>query len=60
MARVPRWLGRIGRGLAEMSERLDERRAEVEKEQDEPVGPESAAEASGAEAAPPARASVPG
>ncbi|WP_318201662.1 AI-2E family transporter [Streptomyces sp. SCL15-4] len=60
MARVPRWLGRIGRGLAEMSERLDERRAEVEKEQDEPVGPESAAEASGAEAAPPARASAPG
>ncbi|MDN3265266.1 AI-2E family transporter, partial [Streptomyces sp. CSDS2] len=35
MARVPRWLGRIGRGLAEMSERLDERRAEAEKERDE-------------------------
>ncbi|MEU6809305.1 AI-2E family transporter [Streptomyces sp. NPDC046831] len=32
MSRVPRWLGRIGAGLTEMGERLDERRAEVEKE----------------------------
>ncbi|MEU3526927.1 AI-2E family transporter [Streptomyces sp. NPDC038707] len=52
MARVPRWLGRIGRGLAEMSERLDERRAEVEKERDEP-GPETAAEVPAAGAAAP-------
>ncbi|MDC0773045.1 AI-2E family transporter [Streptomyces sp. HD] len=32
MARVPGWLGRLGAGLTEMSERLDERRAEVERE----------------------------
>ncbi|MFJ9813667.1 AI-2E family transporter [Streptomyces sp. NPDC101151] len=32
MARVPGWLGRLGAGLTEMSERLDERRAEVEKD----------------------------
>ncbi|MEU6813301.1 AI-2E family transporter [Streptomyces sp. NPDC046860] len=29
---MPGWLGRLGAGLTEMSERLDERRAEVEKE----------------------------
>ncbi|OLZ70812.1 AI-2E family transporter [Streptomyces sp. IMTB 2501] len=33
MSRVPGWLGRLGAGLTEMSERLDERRAEVEREQ---------------------------
>ncbi|MFE1882913.1 AI-2E family transporter [Streptomyces diastatochromogenes] len=32
MSRVPGWLGRLGAGLTEMSERLDERRAEVEKD----------------------------
>ncbi|OYP15622.1 AI-2E family transporter [Streptomyces sp. FBKL.4005] len=32
MSRVPGWLGRLGAGLTEMSERLDERRAEAEKE----------------------------
>ncbi|KUM94114.1 hypothetical protein AQI88_23435 [Streptomyces cellostaticus] len=32
MSRVPGWLGRVGAGLTEMSERLDERRAEVEKD----------------------------
>ncbi|MGW7264156.1 AI-2E family transporter [Streptomyces sp. NPDC054842] len=32
MSRVPRWLGRIGAGLTELGERLDERRAEVERE----------------------------
>ncbi|MFJ3233561.1 AI-2E family transporter [Streptomyces sp. NPDC086787] len=32
MSRVPRWLGRLGAGLTEMGERLDERRAEVEKD----------------------------
>ncbi|MCD9873653.1 AI-2E family transporter [Streptomyces guryensis] len=32
MSRVPGWLGRIGAGLTEVSERLDERRAEVERE----------------------------
>ncbi len=35
MSRVPGWLGRLGAGLTEMSERLDERRAEVERETDE-------------------------
>ncbi|MCZ4611332.1 AI-2E family transporter, partial [Streptomyces sp. Lzd4kr] len=40
MSRVPGWLGRVGAGLTEMSERLDERRAAVEREsaQPEPVG----------------------
>jgi predicted PurR-regulated permease PerM len=32
MSRVPGWLGRIGAGLTDLSERLDERRAEVERE----------------------------
>ncbi len=32
MSRVPGWLGRLGAGLSELGERLDERRAEVEKE----------------------------
>lgn len=35
MSRVPGWLGRVGAGLSEMGERLDERRAEVEKEHTE-------------------------
>jgi predicted PurR-regulated permease PerM len=36
MSRVPGWLGRLGAGLSQMSERLDERRAEVERESIEP------------------------
>ena len=36
MSQVPGWLGRIGAGLSQMGERLDERRAEVEKEHTEP------------------------
>ncbi|OIJ63756.1 AI-2E family transporter [Streptomyces mangrovisoli] len=36
MSRVPGWLGRIGAGLSEMGERLDERRAEVAKEHADP------------------------
>ncbi|MFJ8084180.1 AI-2E family transporter [Streptomyces sp. NPDC096205] len=32
MSRVPGWLGRIGSGLTEMGQRLDERRAEAEQE----------------------------
>ncbi|WP_225826864.1 AI-2E family transporter [Streptomyces naphthomycinicus] len=60
MSRVPGWLGRLGAGLTEMSERLDERRAEVEKEQTEPAEPavpvgRETAEAPAAEAAPPVR-----
>ncbi|MEU6196377.1 AI-2E family transporter [Streptomyces sp. NPDC047061] len=39
MSRVPGWLGRIGAGLTEMGERLDERRAEVEREHAEPEPP---------------------
>ncbi|MFE7275471.1 AI-2E family transporter [Streptomyces sp. NPDC057623] len=35
MSRVPGWLGRLGAGLTEMSERLNERRAAVEREADE-------------------------
>ncbi|KOV63701.1 AI-2E family transporter [Streptomyces sp. MMG1121] len=34
MSRVPGWLGKLGAGLTEMGERLDERRAEVEQEND--------------------------
>jgi predicted PurR-regulated permease PerM len=44
MSRVPRWLGRLGAGLTEMGERLDERRAEVEKEHAAPA-PEPPADA---------------
>ncbi|MGW4568045.1 AI-2E family transporter [Streptomyces sp. NPDC004561] len=42
MSRVPGWLGRLGAGLTEMGERLDERRAEVEQEHTdaEPAAPE--------------------
>lgn len=43
MSRVPQWLGRLGAGLTEMGERLDERRAEVEKEHTGP-GPERPAQ----------------
>ncbi|MFH0519652.1 AI-2E family transporter [Streptomyces sp. M41] len=35
MSRVPRWLGRLGAGLTKMSERLNERRAAVEREDSE-------------------------
>lgn len=34
MSRVPGWLGRLGHGLTEMGERLDERRAEAEREEE--------------------------
>ncbi|MET9729799.1 AI-2E family transporter [Streptomyces sp. NPDC006458] len=37
MSRVPGWLGRFGAGLTEMGARLDERRAEVEHEHDDPL-----------------------
>ncbi|MET8942006.1 AI-2E family transporter [Streptomyces sp. NPDC004542] len=46
MSRVPGWLGRLGAGLTEMGERLDERRAEVEKER-------AGSETSASEAEPP-------
>ncbi|MFF3907643.1 AI-2E family transporter [Streptomyces sp. NPDC001848] len=36
MSQVPGWLSRLGAGLTQMGERLDERRAEVEKEHAEP------------------------
>ncbi|MEU6093752.1 AI-2E family transporter [Streptomyces sp. NPDC047079] len=39
MSQVPGWLARIGSGLTHMSERLDERRAEVAKEHTEPDPP---------------------
>ncbi|MFE8942853.1 AI-2E family transporter [Streptomyces sp. NPDC007856] len=64
MSRVPGWLGRLGAGLTEMGERLDERRAEVEREHapeppdpsDTPLPPpQPAAEA----VVPPARRPVP-
>ncbi|MEU3780172.1 AI-2E family transporter [Streptomyces sp900129855] len=37
MSRVPGWLGRLGAGLTEMGERLDERRVEVERESEGPA-----------------------
>ncbi|MER6181381.1 AI-2E family transporter [Streptomyces sp. NPDC001652] len=36
MSRVPGWLGRLGHGLTEMGDRLDERRAEAEREEEAP------------------------
>ncbi|MFF7452465.1 MULTISPECIES: AI-2E family transporter [unclassified Streptomyces] len=36
MSRVPDWLGRLGHGLTEMGERLDERRAQAEREEADP------------------------
>ncbi|WP_369391606.1 AI-2E family transporter [Streptomyces sp. CG1] len=57
MSRVPGWLGKLGAGLTEMSERLDERRAEVEREHtaqpsDDPLpAPQPAAPADPAPAA---------
>ncbi|OQD52478.1 AI-2E family transporter [Streptomyces phaeoluteigriseus] len=40
MSRVPRWLGRVGAGLTKMGQRLDERRAETDRESG--AGPEPA------------------
>ncbi|MFF4273330.1 AI-2E family transporter [Streptomyces sp. NPDC001536] len=39
MSRVPEWLGRLGHGLTEMGDRLDERRAEAEREDQEAASP---------------------
>ncbi|MPY56564.1 AI-2E family transporter [Streptomyces spongiae] len=56
MSRVPGWLGRLGAGLTEMGERLDERRAEADRERresrGEPKDAGTAADASGASEAP--------
>ncbi|MBO1334652.1 AI-2E family transporter [Streptomyces sp. VRA16 Mangrove soil] len=34
MSRVPGWLGRVGAGISKVGERLDERRAEAERDED--------------------------
>ncbi|MFE5186887.1 AI-2E family transporter [Streptomyces sp. NPDC056628] len=48
MSQVPGWLGRLGAGLTEMSERLNERRAAAERESDDlPSGRPSARPAVG-------------
>ncbi|APE23645.1 MULTISPECIES: AI-2E family transporter [Streptomyces] len=58
MSRVPGWLGRLGESLSRMGERLDERRAEAEREGDplrpahEPGERPAAGEATTAPAAP--------
>ncbi|MEV1063295.1 AI-2E family transporter [Streptomyces sp. NPDC050263] len=39
MSRVPGWLGRLGTRLSEVGERLDERRAEVERETSAELNP---------------------
>ncbi|MFI9390832.1 AI-2E family transporter [Streptomyces bauhiniae] len=54
MTRMPGWLGRLGAGLTEMSERLDERRAEVQKEHAGPEGPPEAVAVPAPRPAPPA------
>ncbi|MFF0382547.1 AI-2E family transporter [Streptomyces sp. NPDC004286] len=54
MTRMPGWLGRLGAGLTEMSERLDERRAEVQKEHVGPEGPPEAVAVPSPRPAPPA------
>src|SRR3954451_6491379 len=41
MSRVPGWLGRMGTRLTDMGERLDERRAEVAREEAEPDAAEA-------------------
>ncbi|CAM5426115.1 AI-2E family transporter [Streptomyces narbonensis] len=43
MSRLPGWLARLGEGLSRMGERLDERRAEAERE--DPLGPSYESEA---------------
>ncbi|MBL1081208.1 AI-2E family transporter [Streptomyces actinomycinicus] len=62
MSRVPGWLGRLGAGLTEMSERLDQRRAEVAKEPsgaDAETGREPATEPLASPAAAPVPAAAP-
>ncbi|NEB94414.1 AI-2E family transporter [Streptomyces bauhiniae] len=54
MTRMPGWLGRLGAGLTEMSERLDQRRAEVQKEHAGPEGPPEAVAVPAPRPAPPA------
>ncbi|MDX2675429.1 AI-2E family transporter [Streptomyces sp. NY05-11A] len=53
MSRVPAWLGRLGAGLTQMGELLDERRAEVERESEgpEPTPPPPPADTATATAA---------
>ncbi|MGW3207378.1 AI-2E family transporter [Streptomyces sp. NPDC001135] len=58
MSRVPGWLGRLGAGLTEMSERLDERRAEVEQDSD-PLAESPPPAPAVAETPPPARRPAP-
>lgn len=56
MSRVPNWLGRVGVRLTQVGERLDRRRAEVEKEHadDGPTDHTSAAPPPGTSSPPPA------
>ncbi|MEU1181644.1 AI-2E family transporter [Streptomyces sp. NPDC005820] len=61
MSRVPGWLGRLGAGLTEMGERLDERRAEVERESaPEPPEPLEVSEPDPEPSAPGAAVTPPG
>jgi putative heme transporter len=64
MSRVPVWLGKLGAGLTEVSGRLDERRAEVERENGPdpshtPPEPAAAGPAADAAPAPVARRAAP-
>ncbi|MFF4020372.1 AI-2E family transporter [Streptomyces sp. NPDC001843] len=64
MSRVPVWLGKLGAGLTEVSGRLDERRAEVERENDPdpshtPPEPSASGPAADSNPAPVARRAAP-
>src|SRR4051794_2195997 len=61
MSRMPHWLGRAGARLTEMGERLDARRAEVEREHAHDAGPPLSTEPSRRpDASPPAPPAAPG
>ncbi|HBF80321.1 MAG TPA: AI-2E family transporter, partial [Streptomyces sp.] len=55
MSKLPGWLGRLGAGLSEVGARLEERRAEGEREVDEDVAaasPDPSAQAAVADQVP--------
>ncbi|MEV0225491.1 AI-2E family transporter [Streptomyces sp. NPDC050704] len=59
MSRVPKWIGRLGAGLTEMGERLEERRAEADRADRDDADVRDASDVPGpqAEGAPPAASS---
>ncbi|WP_328873583.1 AI-2E family transporter [Streptomyces sp. NBC_00287] len=59
MSRVPGWLGRLGARLTRMGERLDQRRAEVERESDDSLPTPASPPASASAPTPPPTDKVP-